>query len=501
MGASTINISDRLNFISLDDNDTQDLLRIQDVVQRELSVGLSKFYDKVRATPEVAKFFGSTEHMDHAKGAQEEHWEKLSAGNFDETYVEKVRTIGSVHAKIGLEPRWYIGGYALLIEHIIKSVVEEYWPKNILYKSKNSKSAEEIGSSLGSLIKAAMLDMDLAISVYSEEAENAKKAAQEQAIADEQQLVNTVFGEAISQLAQKNLDCSIKQDVPDAYKELKDNFNDTIGNLSETLSQVDDASSSIRSSSNTIQDAAVELANRAEHQASSVEETAAAVEQITATVKTTAERAKDAGNLVSSTKLEAEKSYEVVQEAVQAMSEIKDSSDQVANIISVIDEIAFQTNLLALNAGVEAARAGEAGKGFAVVAQEVRELAQRSASAAKEIKGLITKSGDQVDNGVELVAKTGEALNSIKESVVQINSNVSAITEASNEQAVGLQEINSAVNSFDQDTQQNVAMVSNTSKNSRQLVAQANTMNELVGSFTITSSVQSKSYSLSSDAA
>lgn len=495
MGATDLNISDRLNFLNLNDDKKQDFSRIQDVVERELPVGLSKFYETVRATPNVAKFFGSNEHMDHAKDAQEKHWEKLAAGNFDETYVEKVRTIGSVHARIGLEPRWYIGGYALLLEHLIETVINEYWPKKGLYRSRQSKTSEEIGSSLGSLIKAAMLDMDLAISVYSEEAEKAKKNAQEEAIAEEQRLVNQIFGEAISQLAEKNLDCRITQNVPEAYHALKDNFNNTLENLSETLSQVDQATNSIKSGSNVINEAANELAGRTEHQASSVEETAAAVEQITATVKTTAARAKDAGVLVSSTKMEAEKSYDIVQEAVTAMSEIKSSSDEVANIISVIDEIAFQTNLLALNAGVEAARAGEAGKGFAVVAQEVRELAQRSATAAKEIKALITTSGDQVDKGVDLVARTGDALNSIKESVVEINTNVSAITEASNEQAVGLQEINSAVSSIDQGTQQNAAMVSNTSRNSRELAEQANFMASLVSGFTLSGYTQDTSYS------
>lgn len=499
--ASNINISDRLDFIKLDNESSESLQRIQTVVQRELAVGLSKFYDQIRITPEVSRFFKSDDHMDHAKSAQEKHWGKISEGNFDASYVEKVRIIGSVHARIGLEPRWYIGGYALLIEHIIKSVIEEYWPKKSLLGSKSSMSAEELGSSIGSLVKAAMLDMDMAISVYSEEAEKAKQVAQQEAIAEEQNLVNTVFGEVISQVADKNLDCEIKQDVPEAYSALKANFNNAIANLSGTLEQVNEATSSIKSSSDVINGASGELSTRTEQQAASVEETAAAVEEITATVKTTASRAKDAGELVSSTKTEAEKSRDIVEQAVDAMADIKSSSDQVANIISVIDDIAFQTNLLALNAGVEAARAGEAGKGFAVVAQEVRELAQRSATAAKEIKTLITKSGEQVDGGVELVAKTGEALKSIVESVVEINSHVGAIAEAADEQATGLQEINSAVNSIDQGTQQNAAMVAETSRNTRELAEQADGMTSLVSSFTLSSSVQTSRYSKTYEAA
>lgn len=214
-----------------------------------------------------------------------------------------------------------------------------------------------------------------------------------------------------------------------------------------------------------------------------MEETAAAIEEITATVKTTSDRSTEASSLVNQTQEAATKSGDVVRSAITAMGEIKDSSDQIASIISVIDDIAFQTNLLALNAGVEAARAGEAGKGFAVVAQEVRELAQRSADAAKEIKGLITKSGTQVENGVSLVDQTGTSLETIMASVTEVAAHVSAITKASQEQSIGLNEINSAVNSIDQGTQQSAAMVEESNASSHTLNSEVEALTSLLNTF------------------
>ncbi|MBW8299919.1 MAG: methyl-accepting chemotaxis protein, partial [Hydrogenophaga sp.] len=189
--------------------------------------------------------------------------------------------------------------------------------------------------------------------------------------------------------------------------------------------------------------------------------------------------------LVRKTKNSAELSGKVVGQAVEAMGKIEQSAGEIANIIGVIDEIAFQTNLLALNAGVEAARAGEAGKGFAVVAQEVRELAQRSAKAAKEIKELINTSNEHVKSGVALVGDTGKALQEIVVQVVQVDGNVGAIVEASREQATGLREINTAVNTMDQGTQQNAAMVEETTAAAHGLAKEAEQLFQLLAQFNI----------------
>lgn len=198
-----------------------------------------------------------------------------------------------------------------------------------------------------------------------------------------------------------------------------------------------------------------QISSQAEQQSAAVEETAAAVTEIAANVKSSSERAEDASKLVAGTKSNAERSGVIVNQAIEAMAKIEDSSGKIANIIGIIDEISFQTNLLALNAGVEAARAGDAGRGFAVVAQEVRELAQRSANAAKEITQLINVSSEEVKGGVSLVNETGTALATIVIEVQEIDGNISAIVEATREQALGLSEINQAIDTIDSGAQQN----------------------------------------------
>ena len=264
---------------------------------------------------------------------------------------------------------------------------------------------------------------------------------------------------------------------------LRGNFNTSMVKLQSTLQRAEESTRSINAGAQEMRSGADDLARRTEQQAASVEQTAAALEEITTAVKDSARRAEEAGTLVARTREGAERSGVVVRDAVEAMQLIEKSSGEITSIISVIDEIAFQTNLLALNAGVEAARAGEAGKGFAVVAQEVRELAQRSAAAAKDIKHLIGASSHQVQAGVQKVRETGAALSTIATEVQEINRNVMAIVEAAREQSIGLSEINTAVNAMDQGTQQNAAMVEQTTAATHSLSGDVSALTELLAQF------------------
>jgi methyl-accepting chemotaxis protein len=255
--------------------------------------------------------------------------------------------------------------------------------------------------------------------------------------------------------------------------------------LRQTMQTVIGRTHGLRSGGQEITQASDDLSKRTEQQAASLEETAAALDQITATVKKTADGAIEARKVVAVAKDDAEKSGAVVRQAVSAMTRIEDSSNQIGQIIGVIDEIAFQTNLLALNAGVEAARAGDAGKGFAVVASEVRALAQRSAEAAKEIKALISASSDQVAQGVDLVGQTGRALARIAEQVAQINGVVSEIAASAQEQATGLHQVNAAVNQMDQVTQQNAAMVEQATAAAHSLREETDALSDLISQFRV----------------
>jgi len=284
-------------------------------------------------------------------------------------------------------------------------------------------------------------------------------------------------------LASNDLMYRIQEQFIPAFEPLRQDFNLSAETLNKAMLQVSASTEAISSGAGEISHASDDLARRTEQQAASLEQTAAALDEITATVRKTAERANEARQVVAATKADAEHSGEVVQETVTAMGGIEASSKQIGNIIGVIDEIAFQTNLLALNAGVEAARAGDAGRGFAVVATEVRALAQRSADAAKEIKTLISASSAQVASGVALVGETGKALARTVEQVKQLNHLVTEIAASAQEQSTALHEVNTAINQMDQVTQQNAAMVEETTAASHGLASEASELSGLVGQF------------------
>ncbi|AYG58026.1 methyl-accepting chemotaxis protein [Rhizobium jaguaris] len=316
--------------------------------------------------------------------------------------------------------------------------------------------------------------------------ERAEHEAQRAAEAAHLQQAVQALGDGLKRLAEGDLVTRINTQFVAHLDQLRQDFNNSLSKLNEAMQAVGANARAINAGANEIRGSADELSKRTEQQAASVEETAAALEQITTTVKDAAKRAEEASQLVAHTRAGAERSGEIVRNAVSAMQQIEKSSSEIGNIIGVIDDIAFQTNLLALNAGVEAARAGEAGKGFAVVAQEVRELAQRSANAAKEIKSLITASGTHVQTGVNLVGETGKALDAIVSEVQEINRHVHAIAEASREQSAGLQEINTAVNAMDHGTQQNAAMVEESTAASHSLATEAASLTALLGQFRMT---------------
>jgi methyl-accepting chemotaxis protein len=317
------------------------------------------------------------------------------------------------------------------------------------------------------------------------EAERVRNETAKARAGQELQGVVDALGLGLERLSAGDLTHRIDEAFPDDYAKLKSDFNAAIGQLQDAMTVVVGNVRAIRTGSSEIAAAADDLSRRTEQQAASLEQTAAALDEITSTMKKSAGGATECAGVVQAARTDARSGGEVVTEAVSAMSAIEASAREIGNIIGVIDEIAFQTNLLALNAGVEAARAGEAGRGFAVVASEVRALAQRSAEAAKEIKALIGASTSEVGKGVDLVGQTGAALERIIERVAQIDTLVTEMASGAQEQARGIAEVNIAVNQMDQLTQQNAAMVEESTAASHALRGEADTLDRSIGRFQV----------------
>jgi methyl-accepting chemotaxis protein len=360
-----------------------------------------------------------------------------------------------------LEPRWYIGGYGIVADGLIRAVVNKK-SRGVFRRSR--RRAAETADALSALIKATLLDMELSISVYLEEIEERRRESEEARKRAElnQAKALDIMAQALTLLAGGDLQSRIAAEMPEAYQRLQKDFNAAVSQLETAMGRIAGAARSIGATTREIAAASENLSKQTEQQAATLEQTAAALEEITVTVKKTAEGAGHATEVVGTAKNEAHDSGAVVSLAVEAMERIEKSSQKIGQIIGVIDEIAFQTNLLALNAGVEAARAGDAGKGFAVVAAEVRALAQRSGETAKEIKSLISSSAREVEQGVELVHQTGKALEKIVAQVAEIDRVVADIAHGAREQATSLAEVNTAVSQIDQNTQKNAAVFEQT---------------------------------------
>ena len=286
-------------------------------------------------------------------------------------------------------------------------------------------------------------------------------------------------------LAEGDLTKRIEADYRGAFGMLKDSANATANRLAETVTEIAASAREVANAAAEISTSTTDLSQRTEEQAAGLEQTSASMEEISATVKKNAENAQEANKLTAGTREVADRGGAVVARAVEAMSRIEDSSQRIADIIGVIDEIARQTNLLALNAAVEAARAGDAGRGFAVVASEVRSLAQRSSQAAKDIADLITSSSQQVKEGVDLVSRTGQSLTEIVTAIKSVADIVADIATASREQATGIDQVNKALTQMDEVTQQNSALVEENAATAKTLESQSAAMTEQVSFFRI----------------
>ncbi|MFN4136256.1 MAG: methyl-accepting chemotaxis protein [Novosphingobium sp.] len=298
------------------------------------------------------------------------------------------------------------------------------------------------------------------------------RADAEIARARETQVTIDEIGAGLTALAEGDLTFRVKENGSGALAKLHLDYNAAVASLERVLAKIVDGCNTIKLGTDEIASASNDLAMRTEQQATSLAETSRTLNEFTNSVRITAENARQTSERLSIARATADSVGDTANRAIAAMRNIEGSSKEMAEIVGVIDGIAFQTNLLALNAGVEAARAGDAGKGFAVVATEVRALAQRSADAAKSIRDLIAKSTDEVSGGVALVESSGEALRQIVAEVSAVSELVNSIAEAAGQQAAGIADISGMVGSMDAFTQQNAAMVEESSAGTRNLAAE-----------------------------
>ena len=345
-------------------------------------------------------------------------------------------------------------------------------------------SEVQVEQEVGAIVQAASIgSLDARIDLTGKEGFIAKLGEDINALLDNTQRALDTTTSVLNALAHGDLTRTIDDGYQGTFGQLRDNTNTTVERLRDVVGRIQGATDAINTAAKEIAAGNQDLASRTEKQALSLDETAASMEKLNATVKQNAENSRQANDLANRSNAVATRGGEMVQRAVTTMSDIQDSSKKIADIVGVIDSIAFQTNILALNAAVEAARAGEQGRGFAVVATEVRLLAQRSATAAREIKTLIAESVDKVEGGAQLVRQAGSTMTEVVDSFRKVANLVTEISNASLEQAGGLEQVTRAVNQMDEATQQNAALVEQAAAAAASLEDQAQGLADAVGSF------------------
>ena len=484
----------RLDFLGLDEAARSRLAAAKPHVDTHLEPALSRFYDLMAHVPEAARFFDNKAHMNKAQGKQIGHWSAIASGHLDTEYFASSTRIGLRHALIGLEPRWHIGGYGLIMETLIKGVIHDMMaeatqPQKTRFGRKVPRDggavladADIMAETVVTLIKAIMLDIDIGVTAYfdkissdARDAETASRARIQQAVA--------ATGAVLRDVATGDLTSRITETLAPEFEQIKTDTNGVVERLADIVGGLKQTSGSLKTATGEILAGANDLADRTTRQAATIEQTAAAIEQLSGAVVENARRAMTANDKAQAVATSATDGGEAMKQANAAMNAIETSSSKISSIIGLIDDIAFQTNLLALNASVEAARAGEAGKGFAVVAVEVRRLAQSAANASSEIKALIETSAGEVRNGSQLVAQAAEALLDILAGAEESARLIDTIAQENSNQSKALEEVSVAVRQMDEMTQHNAALVEETNAAIEQTEVQVNDLDGIIAVF------------------
>ncbi|KQY26333.1 chemotaxis protein [Rhizobium sp. Root482] len=427
---------ERLRFAGLDEGQTDVLRRNRETLGAQVELALRDLFHRLQTFPEAARHFTSDRQIDRLHDLQSSHWSVLTDARFDSLYAERVKVLSDAESKMGLDPRWQIAGHAVVLERLICSMIEEFWPKSVLPLGKTRK--QELAELVAALVRTVFVDTEISVSLrFNEQRHAHQRQLAEQRKAGEAEAFAT-FGDVVQALGRGDLSVRAADEAA-AYRPLAQELNTALDAIERQVVGLGDSAGTMEGTSRELRGQAALFADGAARQSEALGETVTALTAIVGRVKDNAVATRAAEKSVATARQSAEQSGEIAGQAISAMADIEASAEKIGQIIGVIDEIAFQTNLLALNAGIEAARAGESGRGFAVVAQEVRALAQRSGDAAREIKQLVSSTKSQVEAGVERVGRTQDAISSIVEQVRGINDAVAGIAAETADQVDGLQ--------------------------------------------------------------
>ena len=410
-------LATRLEFVGYTSEKRALLAEARDTIQQAMAPALDRLYTQIAAHPETARMFSSQTHIARAKQLQSEHWAHLSGAAFDADYVERVKRIGARHAQIGLTPQWYIGSYAIILDSMIESFAAmERGPRLPFGRRKADPRFDQ----LRAIVTAALIDLEMSVSIYFEQ-EQAGRAKAMEALQEREK------------------------------------------SLAALLVAINETVEAIRTGSQEIAQASGDLARRTEANAASLAETAASVTEMDQRLKATAQNARRTVERADGAKATVDTGRAITEQAVSAMERVSESAKGIDNVIEGLDKIAFQTRVLAMNAAVEAGRAGEAGRGFAVVADLVSALAMRAEEEAGRARDQLTATQADIVTAVGMVEKVDNALSNIAGDVATVNQLLSQMASDNQAQAGAITEVSATIGDMDRATQQNAAMVEETS--------------------------------------
>ncbi|MFT9385813.1 MAG: protoglobin domain-containing protein [Acetobacter sp.] len=483
-------IAERLSFLKIGKKERATLQHMRTEMADILEASLNDFYAQVKQTPQVAHFFKDAAHMRTAQSRQSVHWNMIFSGKFDEQYLQAVTQIGGMHAKIGLEPRWYLAGYGLLLDGMIRRLVERELASHTgarrsLFSRGNAGSAtgddsdlaRQLGDKLGTLVKAALLDMDLAISTYLDKLEEAsRKAEREQAALEE-------IAHALEKIASGDLAASLDRSVAEKSPMLANVFSKLKTGLGGIVSEIRRASGLVKDSAASISKSNSRILSQNEAQAGSIRRITDATASLETSISDVAGQTNAVESAVRKCVAAASRGDKNILSVRETMSDIRIAGETISELVGTIQGIAIQTNLLALNANVEASRAGTAGRGFSVVATAIRELSSKTTEAAKQIAASAQRSETIIKNGDTAVRQMATALSEISGSLSVVSNAVSRINKEMGSQEASVRSTHSEAAGLNDLSEKTSSMTKHASNDCEALTQRSDTMVKVVSNF------------------